>query len=159
MNKTMTYTNLMLTIIAALLCALAFESSTKSSGAGSTHVQDVNIVSVSKSLPVALDSAASRGVPLDVTVVGNSKVFVSNLSNQQAPIGPLDVRLIGSTISLPVLVANTNSLDVNIGIIPSSNPAAVRLNYLPVMVVNPQVDIISVNGISASDGLPVRLVR
>ena len=97
MSKTTIYTNVMLTVIAALLCILAFNSTRKSPDSASARIQDVNIVGASKSVPVALDYAASRGAPLEVTVTGTSRVSLSLPPSGDGPLGPLDVRLVGST--------------------------------------------------------------
>jgi hypothetical protein len=136
MNKSTAYANVMLTIIAALLGILAFRIGQKSTDAASVHILDVNIVSASKSLPVSIDSATSQGVPLEVKIVGTSKVVLSNPAKGGAPLGSLDVRLIGSAGSLPVVVMNPpepapqpkGPLDVNL--------VSTAIN-LPVFVLNP----------------------
>lgn len=100
MNKSTLYTNILLSVIAALLGVIAYRGggTTVVSAGGPTGPLDVNIVSTAKDLPVMISGATKT-----------------------APTGPLEVKLVGSTFDLPVVVKNQPEKIVS----PAVNPKGV----------------------------------
>lgn len=127
--KTDLYNKIMLTIIAICLVALVIQNQTARHPQSTfTGALDVNIVGVTKELPVSIQSQKSDSnpkSPLEVKIVGTSgdiPVAIQNQKGFEFPKEPIDIniksvggdtlRRVGNQVVLPVGVENTVGVDV-----------------------------------------------
>lgn len=124
MNKSLVYSNVMLTVIAALLGVIAFRIAPLPMASGPMQV---TVVGATKSLPVTFDSAELRKAPLPVTVdfaeLRKTPLAVT------LPAGPLPVAIAGAPLKVTL---GTDPLPVTLGKAPV--PVSFGAAPLPVII-------------------------
>jgi hypothetical protein len=165
--KTDLYNKIMLTLIAACLVALVIQNqSARRPEPTRAGALDVNIVGVTRDLPVAIQSQKSDAgpkTPLEVTIVGTTKELpVAIQKSDDTQKTPLEVKIVGATAELPVTVQNqkgfefpTGPIDINIKSIGGDTLNRVGSQVvLPVGVRNTvDVDVKGLNGRTMSSSI------
>jgi len=121
MNKPLLYSNIVSTVIAALLAVIAFRLTPP---AAMSRAMDVNIVGSTKSLPITVDFAELRktplpvsvgAAPLPVTIAGASTDLPVIVTAAAKPSKPMEVKIVGASEALPVTVTNKIEAGLKVG--------------------------------------------